>query len=204
MRHFHIGKETKKDDCLARPMMEKADETILHGMAVLARSYQSHRPMLSGRRPSPDRASQRVEQGANDIKTRCGIPTVKSHRQDSPYIFLDNLHAGELQTSIRVSSFSIRRCVYFAFFGKGRLHNLNRSNNKPAPNIPSAEIPTSPMFVEDDFSIEAGRREEQDQQARREREISEQERLEQERLERRSKKCWNNKGGSRQDWKKKD
>ena len=60
--------------------------------------------------PSPILVSRSVKQ-----KTRCGHPTMPALQQDRPLLFLDSLHAEEVPD--KVTTFFVRRCVYFAFFG---------------------------------------------------------------------------------------
>lgn len=43
---------------------------------------------------------------------------MRMHKQDSPLIFLDHLHTNTMPVADTITTFFIRCCVYFAFFGK--------------------------------------------------------------------------------------
>ena len=49
---------------------------------------------------------------------RCGIPKPKDHEQDKLSLFLDKLHDTNEQQYPEITSFFVRRSVYFAFWGK--------------------------------------------------------------------------------------
>ncbi|KAF2690342.1 hypothetical protein K458DRAFT_383458 [Lentithecium fluviatile CBS 122367] len=49
---------------------------------------------------------------------RCGIPKPKDHKQDKLSLFLDKLHSTNEQQNPEITSFFVRRSVYFAFWGK--------------------------------------------------------------------------------------
>lgn len=51
-------------------------------------------------------------------RARCGMPRTRTHKQDSRLFFLDRLHADDVGVADTITSFFIRRCIYFAFFGK--------------------------------------------------------------------------------------
>jgi hypothetical protein len=50
-------------------------------------------------------------------RARCGMPRMRTHKQDTPLLFVDRLHA-EVGVADTITTFFVRRCVYFAFFGK--------------------------------------------------------------------------------------
>ncbi|KAK9604418.1 hypothetical protein V6Z93_002386 [Aspergillus fumigatus] len=50
-------------------------------------------------------------------RARCGMPRMRTHKQDGPLLFLDRLHA-DVEVADTITTFFVRRCVYFAFFGK--------------------------------------------------------------------------------------
>jgi hypothetical protein len=49
---------------------------------------------------------------------RCGIPKPKDHEQDKLSLFLDKLHDTSEQQYPEITSFFVRRSIYFAFWGK--------------------------------------------------------------------------------------
>lgn len=51
-------------------------------------------------------------------RARRGMPQTRTHKQDSPMLFLDRLHADDAGVADTITSYFVRRCVYFAFFGK--------------------------------------------------------------------------------------
>ncbi|KAI2043037.1 hypothetical protein LOZ43_006688 [Ophidiomyces ophidiicola] len=59
-----------------------------------------------------------VADSVNKVKARCGQPTARCQKQDSPYLFLDYLHTGKENMAESVTGLFVRRCVYLAFFGK--------------------------------------------------------------------------------------
>jgi hypothetical protein len=99
---------------------------------------------------------------------RCGIPRTQDYFQDQPFMFLDNLHNRQDQRCSEITSFFIRRSVFWAFFGDRRLSE-------------------QPLLVPDRLEQDSiGRRrieQERLEQEKLEQEKLEQEKLEQERLE---------------------
>ncbi|RHZ60740.1 DUF3723 domain-containing protein [Aspergillus thermomutatus] len=82
-------------------------------------------------------------------RARCGLPRMRTHKQDSPLLFVDRLHA-EVGVADTITTFFVRRCVYFAFFGKpAQPGPAEGENNRETPgdrDIP----PLSPLFVGED------------------------------------------------------
>ncbi|KAF9883530.1 hypothetical protein FE257_003363 [Aspergillus nanangensis] len=77
-------------------------------------------------------------------RARCGMPQMRTHKQDSPLLFLDRLHE-DFDSADTITTFFVRRCVYFAFFGKPSQScpaDHGRAENPPA-DVP----PKSPLFV---------------------------------------------------------
>ncbi|KAL3705906.1 hypothetical protein TMatcc_006915 [Talaromyces marneffei ATCC 18224] len=52
------------------------------------------------------------------LKERCGIPSGQAQRHDHRLLFLDRLHTDRVAISGTVSTWYVRRNVYFAFFGR--------------------------------------------------------------------------------------
>ncbi|PGG96174.1 hypothetical protein AJ79_09706 [Helicocarpus griseus UAMH5409] len=69
----------------------------------------------------PDQTGQTYELLADSIvkpQARCGMPQMRAHKQDSPLLFLDHLHTNTTPAADTITTFFVRQCVYFAFFGK--------------------------------------------------------------------------------------
>lgn len=85
-------------------------------------------------------------------RARCGMPQTRTHKQDSPMLFLDHLHADDVGVADTITSFFVRRCVFFAFFGKPAQPGLTDSDEiRESPE----DVSSSPLFIgEDDPSGE--------------------------------------------------
>lgn len=80
-------------------------------------------------------------------RARCGMPRTRTHKQDSPLLFLDRLHADDVGVADTITSFFVRRCVYFAFFGKpARPGPIDSDQTGESPE----DIPWSLLFVVED------------------------------------------------------
>jgi hypothetical protein len=163
-----------------KPDRYQYDEAIFEDyVAQIARLFSEARAI------TVDQASAAVEIDYSDgPPKRCGIPYALDHERDRLSLFLDKLHnTGEEQCD-EMSSFFIRRSVYFAYFGKP---------SRPTPRSPEEvsllDTPISAPLGEDQVREEQERlaseqerlaREEQEKLARVERErlaTGEQERL---------------------------
>ncbi|EDN06477.1 predicted protein [Histoplasma mississippiense (nom. inval.)] len=78
-------------------------------------------------------------------KARCGHPTMEALEQDRPLLFVDHMQAAAVPD--RVTTFFVRCCVYFAFFGP------QPSLRQGADNPPSS-VPMSPLFVSENSPID--------------------------------------------------
>ncbi|KAJ5588730.1 hypothetical protein N7537_011408 [Penicillium hordei] len=99
----------------------------------------------------PEQPQGLLADSAMKPKTRAGEPQTRTHKQDGPLLFLDRLHA-DVEVADNVTSFFVRRCVYFAFFGKSArvvTSNVDQAEDTD-PDQGMGEIPPSPMFVEED------------------------------------------------------
>ena len=65
-------------------------------------------------RPRPELVSDDPDAVGN----RCGFPDEMSHEQDRNCLFIGNLHDGREDKGEMITSYYVRRSVYFAFFGK--------------------------------------------------------------------------------------
>ena len=78
------------------------------------------------------------------VESRCGLPRQDLQLLDRPLLFLDRVHAKN--TSNVVSSFYVRQCVYFAFFGKPATDEIHQLHDR-------GDLPQSPLFVPVDGSL---------------------------------------------------
>lgn len=102
-------------------------------------------------------------------QARCGMPQTRAHEQDSPLLFLDRLH-DDVEVADNITSFFVRRCVYFAFFGKPtRYEPTNRDQTGESPwDMPSplfigehADLPREPPQQDELHGHRGGRNREQ-------------------------------------------
>lgn len=195
MRHYpKIPKESKNDNLVAKPGCEKADEMILHDMAILARRLGFDSPQIRDlAQQSPDRQMARdvllkarkpgYYQYHNDIfeslvtricdcfseavpldrqpspelvigreaikKARYGLPHHNAQKQDSLFLFLDELHADGQPNSGKVTTSFVRRHVYLIFFGS-LPDSLPLSPARTGPSTADNFMPASPLFVPGD------------------------------------------------------
>lgn len=99
----------------------------------------------------PEQPQGLLADSAMKLRTRAGEPQTRTHKQDGPLLFLDRLHA-DVEVADNVTSSFVRRCVYFAFFGKSARvapNNVNQAEDN-GPDQGMGEMPPSPMFVEED------------------------------------------------------
>ncbi|KAA8652086.1 DUF3723 domain-containing protein [Aspergillus tanneri] len=81
-------------------------------------------------------------------RARCGMPRMRTHKQDSPFLFLDLLHADDVGVADTITTLFVRRCVYFAFFGKPT--RPGPSGGDHTGETPGDIPPWSPLFVGED------------------------------------------------------
>lgn len=79
-------------------------------------------------------------------RARCGMPRTGAHKQDSPFLFLDRLNA-DIETADTITTFFVRRCVYFAFFGKSARPGPTDYNQT---GDTGGDTRWSPMFIGED------------------------------------------------------
>ncbi|ODM24145.1 hypothetical protein SI65_01735 [Aspergillus cristatus] len=81
------------------------------------------------------------------LKDRCGPPPVQAQRLDRSRLFLDQLHAS-IPSQQQVSSFYVRRCVYYAFFGRPSIPRQHLTTARRSSSQISSDH-SSPLFVPD-------------------------------------------------------
>ncbi|KAJ4519899.1 hypothetical protein HRR75_001760 [Exophiala dermatitidis] len=64
---------------------------------------------------------------------RCGVPRKKEHNQAKGRLFLRHLHEDSVESYEEMTSFFVRRSVYFAFFGKPTSISANVSTMREVP-----------------------------------------------------------------------
>ncbi|KAH8799664.1 hypothetical protein F5884DRAFT_758143 [Xylogone sp. PMI_703] len=169
------------DDEIARSVLLKAckPDRYKYDKAMFEDYVGQIVSLFSGARPIT------VEQTSAAVTTdrfdgppkRCGIPYALDHERDRLSLFLDRLHNTDGEQSDQLSSFFIRRSVYFAFFGKPTRPSPRPSLNSPEEMSPLG-TPISADLGEDQVM------EEQEEQDRLTREQAERRRLEKEEQER--------------------
>ena len=88
--------------------------------------FSRARPALS-EKASPSLVSEDFAASGN----RCGFPDQKCHEDDCRYLFIANLYrSGEGQAD-GITSFFVRRSVYFAFFGRSASVNWDDISDTP-------------------------------------------------------------------------
>ena len=78
-------------------------------------------------RPSPELLAD----SEVSARARCGFPQLKAYTQDAPYLLLDKVHDEATFSSATLTTLFVRRCVYFAFFGKRPLSGLTVGDSGP-------------------------------------------------------------------------
>ncbi|KAJ5982692.1 hypothetical protein N7451_012792 [Penicillium sp. IBT 35674x] len=88
---------------------------------------------------------------AMTLQVRSGMPQIRTHEQDSSLLFFDRMYA-DIAAADTITSFYVRRCVYFAFFGKPAWYastNQAREANEDEGQV-MGDQPRSPLFVQED------------------------------------------------------
>lgn len=81
------------------------------------------------------------------LSRRCGPPLQQLQLLDRPHLFLDRVHSKETAGRQTISSFFVRQCVYFAFFGKPLTWNQRQDHEVASPESLQTDVPGSPLFV---------------------------------------------------------
>ncbi len=129
MRHYlQMPREPKGKELLAR-LMVNTDETVLRDFADLADRLGFESPEITALKQCPKSTVARarserskpllVTDGAGEIKKRrCGLPRVEDYVEDGEFLFVNHLHNEEEEQGEGITSFFVRKSVYFAFFGR--------------------------------------------------------------------------------------
>ena len=106
------------------------DDTILEAcIEEVMKVFSKARPL-----PAESASPSLVSEDAAAAGNRCGFPDQKCHEDDRKYLFIANLHrVGEGQAD-GVTSFFVRRSVYFAFFGRTARFNWDDASDTSQPH----------------------------------------------------------------------
>ncbi len=187
MRHYlQMPREPKGKELLAR-LMVNTDETVLRDFADLADRLGFGSPEITALKQCPKSTVARarserskpllVTDGAGEIKKRrCGLPRVEDYVEDGEFLFVNHLHNEEEEQGEGITSFFVRKSVYFAFFGRSLPLTLD--------SIPRVSDRTDEdMNRSQDAHIPQERQEQEQQRQELERQEQEQQRQELERQE---------------------
>jgi len=187
MRHYlQMPREPKGKELLAR-LMVNTDETVLRDFADLADRLGFGSPEITALKQCPKSTVARarserskpllVTDGAGEIKKRrCGLPRVEDYVEDGEFLFVNHLHNEEKEQGEGITSFFVRKSVYFAFFGRSLPLTLD--------SIPRVSDRTDEdMNRSQDAHIPQERQEQEQQRQELERQEQEQQRQELERQE---------------------
>jgi len=204
MRHYlQMPREPKGKELLAR-LMVNTDETVLRDFADLADRLGFGSPEITALKQCPKSTVARarserskpllVTDGAGEIKKRrCGLPRVEDYVEDGEFLFVNHLHNEEEEQGEGITSFFVRKPVYFAFFGRSlplTLDSIPRVSDRTDEDMnrsQDAHIPQERREQEQQRQElerqELERQEQEQQRQEQERQEQEQQRLELERLE---------------------
>ncbi|KAL6229549.1 hypothetical protein BDW75DRAFT_249578 [Aspergillus navahoensis] len=173
MRHYPSMPPDPKndDDLLAKPEWGKADDRVIYEMAELARRLGFDSPeiralaggspdhqiaraaLLQARKPGRFRYDPQQFDALVQRVVECFATAVPEEPReicelladcsDGPLLFLDRLHA-DVEVANTITTFFVRRCVYFAFFGKPA--RSGSAGDHPG-HSPAENPPGSPLFV---------------------------------------------------------
>ena len=188
-------KQRSPDREIARSALLKArkpdryeyDDVVLEShIAQIVRMF-STATLLRSEQLTPVLVSDDPDASGN----RCGFPDEQAQEEDSTLLFISSLHDASEEQGEAITSFFVRRSVYFAFFGKSMnlLANVrsthSQQSNTPAQQSGYSSQDSSLIRVPmENVVMEGVVEEEEAEQERLEQERFEQEQLEQERLAR--------------------
>ncbi|KFZ13857.1 hypothetical protein V501_03496 [Pseudogymnoascus sp. VKM F-4519 (FW-2642)] len=129
MRNYpDIPKEAVAEDPVKKPIA-RADNAVLRLYADLATELGFVSPEITNLQQYPCSTAAVVESprlspplvtpgpGVPRAK-RCGIPRRRAYEEDRGSLFINHLHDGRQDQGQGITSFFVRRSVYFAFFGR--------------------------------------------------------------------------------------
>ena len=121
-----------------------------------------------------------VSDGPDAAGNRCGFPDEEAHARDRKFLYINNLQADQGEQGESITSFFVRRSVYFAFFGEISTHR--RSQPAAQPNVATERAASFSFRKVQAPEVSLDTDEEQPRHNRLEGERLERERSEQDRL----------------------
>ena len=139
MRHFlKMPKQPKREDLLAKPIIQP-DKTVLHDFADLALRLGFESPEITNlkkySRSTPVSVTAEklkpllvIDGQGEKVKRRCGLPHTQVFEEDCDFLFIHYLHDENHHQAEGITSFFVRRSVYFAFFGRSTWSDISNSS----------------------------------------------------------------------------
>ena len=207
MRHFwEIPRTPEGKDVLRKPRA-KADKAVLRQYAELSIRLGFQSPEIEKLMENPPVSVSDVMQPSikpslvtsgpgEEVPQRCGLPKLEAFEEDRDSLFLHYLDNEQNERGEGVTSFFVRRSIYFEFLGRPRstvaLNAVEREREREAIAQLERQAQTQQQHEEQEQEAQAQRREareeqereEQEAQAQREQEQARREREEQEQRER--------------------
>ncbi|KAK6592219.1 hypothetical protein H4I96_12079 [Botrytis cinerea] len=123
-----------------KPDWYQYDETTLTSNVAQIMKLFSTASVISRHVSPPVFVSNNINTSGN----RCGFPNQDTHGQDRKTLFLPYLHIEDSEKGKYITSFFVRRSVYYAFFGKHTGLGVFDRSHLPIPvyeNLQRADIP---------------------------------------------------------------
>ena len=193
MRHYlQMPRDLKGKELLARHTTN-VDQTVLHEFADLAERLGFESAEITALKENPQTRDARnssetskpllITDGAGvKKKRRCGLPSVEEYTKDSEFLFINHLHNVDEEQGEGLTSFFVRKSIYFAFFGKPSSLSLEEMHPKDDAIEQGQELERQELERQELERHERERGEEEEQE-RQERERQELERQDREREE---------------------
>ncbi|OBT39549.1 hypothetical protein VE00_09472 [Pseudogymnoascus sp. WSF 3629] len=175
MRNYpDIPKEAVAEDPMKKPIA-RADNAVLRLYADLATELGFVSPEITNLQQYPCSTAAVVENprsspplvtpgpGVARAK-RCGIPRRRAYEEDRGSLFINHLHDGRQDQGEGITSFFVRRSVYFAFFGRpattpANSHSTRGQGSRDSPRSSSPDssqsesTTQSPLTTSDDVDL---------------------------------------------------
>ncbi|OBT55954.1 hypothetical protein VE04_03627 [Pseudogymnoascus sp. 24MN13] len=175
MRNYpDIPREAVADDPVKKPIA-RADNAVLRRYADLATELGFVSPEITNLQQYPRSTATGVENprsspplvtpgpGVARAK-RCGIPRRRAYEEDRGSLFINHLHDGRQDQGEGITSFFVRRSVYFAFFGRpattpANSHSTGGQGSRDSPgssspdSFQSESAIQSPLTTSDDVDL---------------------------------------------------
>ena len=185
MRHYlQMPRDLKRKELLARHTTN-VDRTVLREFADLAERLGFESAEITALKESPQiRDARNPSETSKPLlctdgagvkkKRRCGLPSVDEYVKDSESLFINHLYTVVEEQGEGLTSFFVRKSIYFAFFGKPSSLSLEELYSKDDAIEQGQEL--------ERYKRERGEEEEQEKQELERQELERQE-LERQKLE---------------------